>query len=110
MLYLRRVTPQLLFARSDCRMDAPLLRRTARYNFVTGLHQSSLYIGKLLVQGAVNTGVTDMISAYTATTASRALPIRSATAARRRHRCSWRRISVPASRSACRKHSAAVSY
>ena len=68
MLYLRRVTPQLLFARSDCRMDAPLLCRTARYSFVTGLHQSSLYIGKLLVQGAVNTGGTDMISAYTATT------------------------------------------
>lgn len=68
MLYLRRVTPQLLFARSDCRMDASLLRRTARYSFVTGLHQSSLYIGKLLVQGAVNTGSTDMISAYTATT------------------------------------------
>lgn len=45
-----------------------LLRRTARYSFVTGLHQSSLYIGKLLVQGAVNTGGTDMISAYTATT------------------------------------------
>lgn len=42
--------------------------RTARYSFVTGLHQSSLYIGKLLVQGAVNTGGTDMISAYTATT------------------------------------------
>lgn len=42
--------------------------RTARYSFVTGLHQSILYIGKLLVQGAVNTGGTDMISAYTATT------------------------------------------
>ena len=42
--------------------------RTARYSFVTGLHQSSLYIGMLLVQGAVNTGGTDMISAYTATT------------------------------------------
>lgn len=42
--------------------------RTARYSFVTSLHQSSLYIGKLLVQGAVNTGGTDMISAYTATT------------------------------------------
>ncbi len=36
MLYLRRGTPQLLFARSGCRMDAPLLRRTARYSFVTG--------------------------------------------------------------------------
>ena len=38
------------------------------FSFVTALHQSSLYIGKLLVQGAVNTGGTDMISAYTATT------------------------------------------
>lgn len=35
---------------------------------ITGLHQSSLYIGKLLVQGAVNTGGVDMILAYTATT------------------------------------------
>ncbi len=68
LLYLCRVTPHLLFTRADCRMDAPLLRRTARYSFVTGLHQSSLYIGKLLVQGAVNTGGTDLISAYTATT------------------------------------------
>lgn len=68
LLYLCRATPHLLFTRADCRMDAPLLRRTARYSFVTGLHQSSLYIGKLLVQGAVNTGGTDLISAYTATT------------------------------------------
>lgn len=49
-------------------MDRPLLRKTVRFSFVTGLHQSSLYIGKLLVQGAVNTGGTDLISAYTAAT------------------------------------------
>ena len=90
--------------------------RTARYSFVTGLHQSSLYIGKLLVQGAVNTGGTDMISAYTATTRIEGFANSfgdsgaAATAARRRHRCSWRRISAPVRRSACRKHSAAVSY
>lgn len=56
------------FARADCRMDGELLKQTAHFSFVTALHQSSLYIGKLLVQGAVNTGGTDMISAYTATT------------------------------------------
>ena len=49
-------------------MDRPLLRKTVRFSFVTGLHQSSLYIGKLLVQGAVNTGGTDLILAYTAAT------------------------------------------
>lgn len=49
-------------------MDGELLKQTAHFSFVTALHQSSLYIGKLLVRGAVNTGGTDMISAYTATT------------------------------------------
>lgn len=36
-------------------MDGVLLRRTAHFSFVTALYQSSLYIGKLLVQGAVST-------------------------------------------------------
>ena len=65
--YLRRKAPELIFARADRHMDKELLRQTAHFSFVTALHQSSLYIGKLLVQGAVNTGGTDMISAYTAT-------------------------------------------
>ena len=68
ILYLRRKAPELIFARADCRMDGELLKQTAHFSFVTALHQLSLYIGKLLVQGAVNTGGTDMISAYTATT------------------------------------------
>ena len=68
MLYLRYKAPELLFQREDCRMDGMLLRKTAHLGAVTGLHQSSLYIGKLLVQGAVNTGGMEIISAYTATT------------------------------------------
>ena len=68
MLYLKCRALELLFRREDRRMDRALLRQTAQFSFVTALHQSSLYIGKLLVQGAVNTGGTDMISAYTATT------------------------------------------
>ena len=56
ILYLRRKAPELIFARADCRMDGELLKRTAHFSLVTALHQSSLYIGKLLVQGAVNTG------------------------------------------------------
>ena len=66
--YLRRKAPELIFACADRHMDKELLRQTAHFSFVTALHQSSLHIGKLLVQGAVNTGGTDMISAYTATT------------------------------------------
>lgn len=66
--YLRRKAPELIFACADRHMDKELLRQTAHFSFVTALHQSSLYIGKLFVQGAVNTGGTDMISAYTATT------------------------------------------
>ena len=68
MLYLKCRALELLFRREDRRMDRALLRQTAQFSFVTALHQSSLYIGKLLVQGAVNTGGTEMISAYTATT------------------------------------------
>ena len=68
ILYLRRKAPELIITRADCRIDGVLLRRTAHFSFVTALHQSSLYIGKLLVQGAVNTGGMEMISAYTATT------------------------------------------
>ena len=68
IVYLRRAMPETMITRADCRVDAELLRRTAHYGFVTALHQSSLYIGKLLVQGAVNTGGTELISAYTATT------------------------------------------
>ena len=68
ILYLRRRALELLFRREDHCVDRALLRQTAHFSFVTALHQSSLYIGKLLVQGAVNTGGTDLISAYTATT------------------------------------------
>ena len=49
-------------------MDLPLLKRTANFGAVSALHQSSIYIGKMLVQGAVNSGGTEIISAYTATT------------------------------------------
>ncbi len=68
LFWLRCKTPELLFQKKDLHLDRSLLRRTLHFGFVAGLHQSSLYIGKLLVQGAVNTGGTDLITAYTATT------------------------------------------
>ena len=42
--------------------------RTLTFGFSSALHQSSLYIGKIFVQGAVNTLGTPGIAAYTATT------------------------------------------
>jgi len=68
ILYLCAAAPELLFHKENCRLDLDLLRRTGRYSAVTALHQSGLYIGKLLVQGAVNTAGTPVISAYAATT------------------------------------------
>lgn len=66
-VYMRRRTPQLLFRRSDLMLDRALLWRTCRYSVVAAMHNSNLYIGKLLVQGAVNGSGVDMVAAYTAT-------------------------------------------
>lgn len=65
--YIRCRYPELLFGRRDISFDKALLAKTADLGMVLALHQSGLYIGKLLVQGAVNTGGTEIISAYTVT-------------------------------------------
>lgn len=64
-LYLRLAAPNLLFHRADCHIDKGLVRKTFHFSSVTALSQSSLYIGKLLVQGIVNTAGTPVISAFT---------------------------------------------
>lgn len=66
--YLKWKLPQLLFGRADIGMDWDMLRRTASFGVVSALHQSAVYIGKLLVQGAVNAQGSEAINAYTATT------------------------------------------
>lgn len=66
--YLRPRFPALMFHRADMVMDFPLLKRTARFSFVTALHMCNLYIGKLLVQGAVNSLGEEAIVAFTAAT------------------------------------------
>lgn len=67
MGYMKSKYPGLLFHYADASLDKGLLLKTVKFGTVSALHQSSLYIGKLLVQGAVNTGGTPIISAYTAT-------------------------------------------
>lgn len=66
--YLRLRFPKLMFRREDMVMDLPLLKRTARFSFVTALHMCNLYIGKLLVQGTVNSLGEEAIVAFTAAT------------------------------------------
>ena len=66
--YVKRMLPELLFRREDARMDWELLKKSVSFGLFSALHHSSLYIGKLLIQGTVNAMGTDMIAAYTATT------------------------------------------
>ena len=57
----------LLINREDLKPDLPRIRRTLSLSFVTALHQCSIYLGKLLVQGTVNAQGLDLIAAYTTT-------------------------------------------
>ena len=66
--YLRWRMPQLLFGREDLHLDWDMLRRTASFGLVSALQQSAVYIGKLLVQGAVDSMGNEAINAYTAAT------------------------------------------
>ena len=68
ILYLYKAYPQLWLRRECCHLEWHRFVQTFHFGGVTALHQSGLYIGKLLVQGAVNTGGLDSITAYTATT------------------------------------------
>ena len=65
--YIRKKLPFLVPTRKDMKYDGALLKKTILFASLSALHQSSLYIGKLLVQGAVNLLGTAAIAAYTAT-------------------------------------------
>ena len=66
--YIRKKYPELLFTKEDMGLHTDLLGRIFRFGSVSALQQSSLYFGKLMVQGVVNTCGTSVIAAYTATT------------------------------------------
>ena len=63
---MKQKAPVLLLHRDDMVLEPFLLKRTWRCCSVTALHQSSVYIGKLLVQGTVNSLGTGTIAAFTA--------------------------------------------
>lgn len=66
--YLLKFQPEMTLRRKDCRIDPHLIVTTLQCSLVTAFHQASLYIGKMLIQGTVNTGGTEIIAAYTAST------------------------------------------
>jgi putative MATE family efflux protein len=66
--YIRAKYPLLLFGKSDFQFKKSSVKITIHYGMVSLVHQASLYIGKLLIQGAVNTLGIYGISAYTSTT------------------------------------------
>ena len=68
LVYIMRRDRDLLCSRHEFHLDKRLVGRTLTFGFSSALHQSSLYIGKIFVQGAVNTLGTPGIAAYTATT------------------------------------------
>lgn len=66
-VYILRRDRDLICTRYDIGFDRGLVRRTLAFGCTSALHQSSLYIGKIFVQGAVNLLGTPGIAAYTAT-------------------------------------------
>lgn len=65
-IYVELKVPILRFRRKDWIFDRSLLRTTASYSFVTAMQQITLHLGKLMVQGAVNTLGVASIAAFNA--------------------------------------------
>lgn len=68
LVYMRKKLSFLRIRKADMRLEPMLMRLTTSYAAVAALQQSSLYLGKLMIQSAVNGISTDAISAFTATT------------------------------------------
>ena len=66
-LYLKKNCSDLLFHHEDIGLHKELISRTCQYGITSAMKSSALFLGKLLVQGAVNSIGTAAIAAYTAT-------------------------------------------
>lgn len=65
--YLKKHYEYLLCKKEDIGLHMELIKKSLGFGFASALQQASLYIGKILVQGSVNTLGTPGIAAYTAT-------------------------------------------
>lgn len=68
IIYVYIKNPLISIKRKELIIDSSLLKRTIQYSWVTAIQQTCLYIGKLLVQGAVNPFGTNAIAAYNSVT------------------------------------------
>lgn len=68
IIYVYIKIPLISLNLSELVIDKPLARKTIQYSWVTALQQTCLYIGKLLVQGAVNPFGINAIAAYNSVT------------------------------------------
>lgn len=68
ILYLTHFHKEFIFTKEECTFDKSLINTTIQCSLATSIHQAGLYIGKILVQGVINTAGTNTISAYTAAT------------------------------------------
>lgn len=66
LMYKKRIYPQLKLNKEDMRMDKQLFKRTVSYGSVVAMQQSTIYLGRLLVQSAINTLGPLSIAAHTA--------------------------------------------
>lgn len=58
--------PMLRFSRKEMILDKTLLRKTINYSWVTAMQQTCLYVGKFLIQGAVNPLGVEAIATFNA--------------------------------------------
>lgn len=68
VFYLYKKYPFILFHRNQLKNLKRMFSRTIQYGLVSAMHQSSLFIGKLLIQGAINTCDFSIVTAYAITT------------------------------------------
>lgn len=66
MLYAAKKFSFFRFRREEWRVDKYLLSRTISYSWASAMQQTCLYIGKVFVQGAVNTLGVDSIATFNA--------------------------------------------
>lgn len=66
IIYIYKKIPLLHLGAGEFKMDGALLKKTLQYGTVTALQQSCQPIGKLLIQGTVNSLGVDMIAAFNA--------------------------------------------
>ncbi len=66
IIYIYKKVPLLHFSKNEIILDKKLLKITINYSWVTAMQQTCLYVGKVLVQAAVNPLGVDAIATFNA--------------------------------------------